>query len=94
MERILCETCGSNDFFEKDGFAFCAYCRSKYDITELKKHQIGGESAEISPFTSVQLLQEKAEKLWKRGDADKARKLYAQILEIDPLNDIARKRSK
>ena len=93
MERIACTACGSSDFYEQDGFAFCSYCRSRYDITELKKRQVGGMSAEVSSDSSIQILLDKAEVLWKTGDRAKARKLYAQVLEFDPTNSIARSRS-
>jgi len=94
LERISCDSCGGSDFYEQDGFAVCIFCRSKYDITELKKRQVGGMSAEVSSGSSVQTLLDKAEKHWKMGDKAKAKKLYAQVLEFDPSNDVARQRSK
>ena len=94
MERIDCETCGGSEFIEQDGFAVCTFCRSKYDITELRKRQVGGMSAEVSSDSSIKTLLDRAERFWKTGDKAKAKKLYAQVLEFDPTNETARKRSK
>ena len=51
-------------------------------------------SAEVSSDSSIKTLLDRAEKYWKMGDKAKAKKLYAQVLEFDPTNETARKRSK
>jgi uncharacterized Zn finger protein (UPF0148 family) len=94
MKLVVCEKCGANDFLEVDEFMICKYCHSKYstrEIAERNKSKVT-PAASVSFGDSTQRLLDKAEKCWKSGDKTRAKRLYSQILEIDPLNQVARKR--
>ena len=78
MTLFICESCGSNDFREEDGYRICNHCGTKYIITAEDRRII---QANIELQNDVSRLLEKC-----REDPERAKKYAQRILEIDPNN--------
>lgn len=81
MKIIQCESCGSKDLTEIDGYSVCDYCQSKFvpkaDETISKRTTLGG-------LSDVELLLQKCE-----TDPANRRRYASLILDMDPANPIA-----
>ena len=78
MKIIKCENCGSNDFYEKDGYQICNYCESKYALTY---EDIMHQETTIEVYEDVKMLLQKC-----KVDPVNARKYASLVLDIDPSN--------
>ncbi len=78
MVSFVCESCGSSEFHEEDGYRICNHCGTKYIITEEDKRVI---QSNIDLREDVARLLEKA-----RSDPARARKYAQRVLEIDQNN--------
>ena len=78
IKAFKCESCGSTDLYEENGYCICNYCGTKHIITVDDK---------IISQTSIE-LQDDVQQLLEKCKTEPARaKKYAQrILEIDPNN--------
>ncbi len=45
MKQIFCESCGSNDFIEQNGYRICQYCNAKYLVHHEEFPQKGSNIA-------------------------------------------------
>jgi len=78
MKILTCEKCGSNDFFEQNGYRICRYCLSKYTLfTE----DILPKKSNIALCDDVNMLLQKC-----RDDPVNAYRFANLILDIDPSN--------
>ncbi len=93
MKEVKCEYCGASSFVNQGEFTFCSYCRAKFVTKSLyNQGHVSTRPPIISLTGSTQILLERAELYWRTGERDKAKKLYAQVLELDATNPIARSR--
>lgn len=78
MKMLVCEKCGSTDFFEKNGFRICSYCRTKYAL----------QQSDAEPRTSdIDLDGDVARLLRKcRENPARARRYANLVLDMDPGN--------
>lgn len=83
MKQFVCENCGANDYYEKDGFRICRYCDSKFLIFE---EDLPQKNSSIALNDDIQMLLEKC-----RREPFNARRYANLILDIDPQNREARK---
>lgn len=94
MKALVCENCGANSFFEKDGFRICRYCETKYSILkkELSSTSVINHSrfnstispsndTNISLHDDIQMLLDKC-----RKEPSNAKRYANRILDIDPSN--------
>ncbi len=79
MEAIICQRCGSSDFIKEKGILVCKYCRTEY-VKDDKPETV------IEINEDVKRLLEKCKK-----EPQKARKYANLILDIDPMNEEAKK---
>ena len=83
MVVFKCQSCGSNDFREEDGYRICNYCGTKHIIT--------AEEQRV-PQSTIDLQEDVALLLQKcREEPERAKKLAQRILEIDPGNTEAKR---
>lgn len=82
MKRLLCEACGANNLSSENGYIICNYCGSRY----LMKEESIKTTSEISIGDDVAKLLAKC-----KSDPKNARKYANLILDIDPLNNEAKK---
>lgn len=94
MAMIKCPVCGANGFREEGRFYVCEYCE-----TRVPKSDFGvREQRTVVDFSggakgkNLERLIERAGLYWDMGDIATARKLYAQVLELDPDNRKAKHR--
>jgi len=83
MKSLICEKCGSNDFFEKNSYRICKYCNTKYvlDADDAKP-----KSSSISLNNDIKMLLQKC-----RDDPANARRYANLILDIDSGNEEAKR---
>ena len=82
MKRLLCESCGANNLSSENGYIICNYCGSRY----LMKEESIKKTSEISIGDDVAKLLAKC-----KSDPKNARKYANLILDIDPMNNEAKK---
>ena len=82
MKRVFCEACGANNLSSENGYIICNYCGSRY----LMKEESINTTSEISIGDDVAKLLAKC-----ISDPKNARKYANLILDIDPLNNEAKK---
>lgn len=83
MKEIVCQSCGSNDLYEENGYRICRYCGTKFLITQDEKPQ---KESHITLEEDVANLLEKI-----KQNPDRANKIAERILEIDPNNAEAKR---
>lgn len=83
MKLIECTKCGSNELFEENGYAICAYCRLKFVPS---RDDLPATETVISVFDDVQQLL-----LRCKNEPDSRRRLAGLILDIDPTNKEAQR---
>ena len=78
LKKLLCSSCGSNEFENKDGITVCKYCGAQY-ISELTEEQmrIKEEVKRIIKSADLSLLVQD----WKRAETH-----YDKIMDLDPSN--------
>lgn len=82
MNAVVCESCGSNDLYEENGYRICKYCGTKHLI--LQEDRPAKHSA-IELNNDVSRLLQKC-----KDDPANASKYARLILEIDPYNNEAK----
>lgn len=82
MKAFTCEACGSNDFYEENGYRICNHCGTKHIITVEDQRII---QSTIDLQDDVSRLLEKC-----KTDPERAKKYAQRILEIDSNNIEAR----
>ena len=78
MEKLLCSSCGSNEFENKDNVIVCKYCGTQY-VSQLTEEQlkIKAEVDRIIKSADLSLgVQD-----WSRAES-----IYDKILDLDPSN--------
>ncbi len=83
MRTVVCESCGSNDLYEENGYMVCRYCGTKFLITKDDKP---ARKSDISLNEDVANLLEKI-----KQNPERAKKYAERILEIDPNNTEAKR---
>ena len=78
MIAFTCESCGSNDFREEDGYRICNHCGTKHIITAEDRRII---QSNIELQNDVLRLLEKC-----KTEPERAKKYAQRILEMDPTN--------
>ena len=78
MKVFVCESCGSNDFHEEDGYRICNYCGTKHIITAEDQRIM---QANIELQNDIDRLLEKC-----KAEPNRAKKYAQRILEMDPNN--------
>lgn len=78
MKRIVCDSCGANDFDTKNGNRICRYCGAKYLLT---KEDFSVKSSYISMSDDINRLLHKCVE-----EPENAKKYANLILDIDPDN--------
>lgn len=78
MKLVECSNCGSNELFEENGFAVCAFCRLKFVPGAGDRPNSG---AAISVYDDIQELLGKC-----RSDPANRRRYANLILDLDPTN--------
>ena len=78
LKKLLCSSCGSNEFENKDGITICKYCGTQY-ISELTEEQmrIQEEIKRIIKSADLSLMVQD----WNRAES-----IYDKILDLDPSN--------
>ena len=78
LKKLLCSSCGSNEFENKEGVTVCKYCGAQY-VSELTEEQmrIKEEVKRIIKSADLSLLVQD----WKRAETH-----YDKILDLDPSN--------
>ncbi len=78
LKKLLCSSCGSNEFENKDGITVCKYCGTQY-ISELTEEQlkIKAEVERIIKSADLSLMVQD----WSRAGSH-----YDKILDLDPGN--------
>ncbi len=78
LKKLLCSSCGSNEFENKEGITVCKYCGAQY-VSELTEEQmrIKEEVKRIIKSADLSLLVQD----WKRAETH-----YDKILDLDPSN--------
>lgn len=84
MKLIQCQSCGSSEFEEKNGYRICKYCNSSYKVFAEDLGKKINTSIELNE--DVKRLLEKCKK-----EPWNARKYAKLILDIDATNTEARK---
>ena len=81
MKVFICESCGSNDFHEEDGYRICNYCGTKHIITAENQRIV---------YTDIDLQKDIEQLLEKcKTEPDRSKKYAQRILEMDPNNSDA-----
>lgn len=83
MKPIECARCGSGELFEEEGYAVCAYCRSRHALQPGMNPQ---HETVMDLLSDIQLLLQKCE-----SDPANSRRYANLILDIDPTNQNAMK---
>lgn len=83
MNVLACEKCGSTDFFEKNGFRVCSFCRTKYAFDQQKTNSC---SSDISLDDDIARLLQKC-----KTNPKQARRYANRVLDMDPGNRDAMK---
>jgi len=78
MKKIICASCGSNEFEERNGIKICKYCGSQF-IPQLTEEQLKIK-AEVERITKG------AELSLSVQDWERAESLYSKVLDLDPSN--------
>jgi uncharacterized Zn finger protein (UPF0148 family) len=81
MNPAECTRCGSNEFYELDGYIICAYCRSKYSPAV---EDVSVKETTIGVHSDIQLLLQKC-----KEDPANRRRYASLILDLDPTNQEA-----
>ena len=82
MKILICESCGSPDLYEENGYKICRYCGTKHLITQDDRP---AKYSKITLDDDVSQLLQKC-----REEPERAQKYAQLILEIDPNNDEAK----
>ena len=83
MKQIICESCGSNDFTELNGYRICQYCKAKF----LLHHDVvPKKGTSIALNEDIRMLLRKC-----KEDPANARRYANLVLDIDPSNKEANK---
>jgi DNA-directed RNA polymerase subunit RPC12/RpoP len=78
MRPISCTRCGSSELTERDGYATCDYCQSKYALDTADA---------LARCTTIGVMSDVEALLQKCIDDPHNRRLYANlVLDIDPTN--------
>ena len=92
MKNLKCANCNSVSFTEHERYFECVYCGGRvmkdpceYGMTK---------SAVIAVSSSAASLLERADLYWELGQAEKAKRLYQQVLDLDSTIERARERSR
>ena len=83
MKQIFCESCGSNDFIEQNGYRICQYCNAKYLVHHEEFPQKGSN---IALTEDIRMLLIKC-----KEDPANARRYANLVLDMDPSNEKAAK---
>jgi len=83
MKALVCSNCGAHEWKVVDGYKVCAYCGTRFLISEEERSR---PRSEISLNSDVERLLKKC-----RDDPKHASRYANLILDIDPTNDAARK---
>ena len=84
MKRIVCKSCGSNEFAERRNYRICIYCNSKYALEDEKASSSIVIANGIALNDDVKRLLDKCQ-----SDPANARRYANLILDIDPTNQEA-----
>lgn len=78
LKKLLCSSCGSNEFENRDGITVCKYCGTQY-VSELTEEQmrIKEEVKRIIKSADMSLMVQD----WKRAEIN-----YDKIMDLDPSN--------
>lgn len=83
MKPISCSRCGSTELTERQGFAICDYCQSRYALEDPNS---------LSRSTTIGVTSDVEALLQKCVDDPYNKRRYASlILDIDPTNQEALK---
>lgn len=78
MKVFECQSCGSRDFREENGYRICEHCGTKHIITAEEKR---------IPQSTIDLQNDVARLLQQcKDNPNRAKKIAERILEIDPNN--------
>ena len=78
MEKLLCSSCGSNEFEEKNSVLVCKYCGTQY-VSQLTEEQLRIKSEVDRIIKSADLSLGVQD--WARAES-----IYDKILDLDPDN--------
>lgn len=78
LKKLLCSSCGSNEFENKDGITVCKYCGAQY-ISELTEEQMRIREEVRRVIKSADMSLQVQD--WKRAETH-----YDKILDLDPSN--------
>lgn len=78
MNPAECTRCGSTEFYERDGYVICAYCRSRHAAP---KSDVPAKETTIGVQSDIQILLQKC-----KADPSNRRQYASLILDIDPTN--------
>ena len=81
MKAFICDSCGSNDFHEENGYRVCNHCGTRHAIT---RDDMVFASSTVELQDDVSRLMAKC-----RTEPERAKKYAQRILEIDPYNEEA-----
>jgi len=83
MKAFECQSCGSHEFHEENGYRICEHCGTKHIITAEDKR---------IPQSTIELKSD-VERLLKQieENPERAKKIAEGILEIDPNNQAAKR---
>lgn len=92
MRNLKCANCNSVSFTEYERFFVCDYCGGQVmkDPSEFGAVR----SAAIAVSSSAASLLERADLYWDLGQAEKAKRLYQQVLDLDATIERARERAR
>lgn len=83
MKAFECQSCGSHEFREENGYRVCLYCGTKHIITAEDK-RIAQSTINLQDDVS-RLLQQ------CKDNPERSQKIAARILEMDPNNSEAKR---
>lgn len=78
MDKLFCESCGSNEFEEINGIQVCKYCGTQF-VPQFTEEQLKIK-AEVERFTKG------AELSLSVQDWERAESLYSKVSDLDPGN--------
>ena len=83
MKALVCSRCGAHEWKEADGYRICAYCGTRFLLSEEER---------VRPRSEIRLSSDIERLLKKCQDNPKNASKYANlILDLDPTNDEARR---